>query len=66
MTLRPASDHDVDFDNHWRCGLFLRGLLSIMIPRLLLSMALRPDSARDDHLLLIMTLEPTSDDDTEA
>ena len=37
-----------------------------MIPRLILSMALRPDSARDDHLLLFMTLEPTSDDETEA
>ena len=37
-----------------------------MIPRLILSMALRPDSARDDHLLLIMTLEPTSDNDTDS
>ena len=37
----------------------LRGLLLITIPKLLLSVTLRPDSARDDHLLLIMTLEPT-------
>ena len=63
---RSAFDHDIDSDKHWCCGLFLRGMFPIMIPRLILSMALRPDSARDDHLLLFMTLEPTSDEETEA
>ena len=66
MTLRFTSDHDAASDNHWCCGLFLRGLLLLTIPKLPLSLTLRPDSARDDHLLLIMTLEPTSDDDTDS